>query len=152
MRKVKTNMDIKSRLGKRLIPLSDEDAKLKHTAELPLALAMVESALAYLLPGEIVKVVDGSIEGCNGSVTLNPVVYEVPRIGAIQDTAGWQVHVVHYHHATNIHPEEYEPVKVGTASYWKNAVKFFVETILKQKAYDYWEHLSESEMAQEYFE
>lgn len=137
---------------KRFIPLAEEDATAKHQAELPQAFALAEAALAELLPGETIKVEDGSILGYNGGVTLDPVVYETPRIGAVQETAGWQVHVVHYHYATRHQPEEYEPVEVGTASDWRAAVALFIETIFKQKAHGYWEHLADDAMAQAWAE
>jgi hypothetical protein len=133
---------------KRFIPLSEEDATAKHQAELPQAFALAEAALAELLPGETIKVSDGSILGYNGGVTLDPVVYDAQRIVAVQETAGWQVHVVHYHYATRHQPEEYEPVMIGGASDWRSAVRLFIETIFSQKAHGYWEHLADNAMAQ----
>jgi hypothetical protein len=133
---------------KRFIPLTDEDAAATHQAELPQAFAMVEAALKALLPDEKVEIKDGSILAYHGGVTLDPVVYETSRIGAVQETAGWQVHVVHYHYATMDQPEEYELVEVGAASRLAAAVLLFIETIFKQKAHCYWERLGEEEMAQ----
>lgn len=133
---------------KRFIPLSEEDAKAKHDAELMPAYQMAQAALFALIPGETIKVVEGSIHAFNGGVTLDPVVYETPRIGAVQETAGWQVHVVHYHYATRNQPEEYEPVEVETARDYRAAVRLFVETIFKQKADGYWDHLADEAMAQ----
>jgi len=140
-------------LVKRFIPLSEEDAKAKHVAELMPAYQMAQAALFALMPGEYVTVDDGSILGYNGGVTLDPVVYETQRIGAVQETAGWQVHVVHYHYATRNQPEEYCPVEVGTASSnYQQAVQLFIETILKQKAHDYWENLAEKAAARAWAE
>lgn len=132
---------------KRFIPLSEEDATAKHQAELMPAYQMAQAALFALMPGETIEVKDRSILGFHGGVTLDPVVYETLRIGAVQETAGWQVHVVHYHYATRNQPEEYEPVEVGTASDWRTAVRLFIETIFKQKANSYWEHLADETMA-----
>ena len=126
---------------KRFIPLTEEAAKAKHSAELDVAFEMVQAALVELMPGITAEIKDGSITAFG--VTLDPVVYETPRIGAVQETAGWQVHVIHYNHATREQPEDYEPVEVGTASQWSAAVRLFVETILKQKAKSYWEHLAD---------
>ena len=119
---------------RRFIPLSEEAAKAKHNAELPLAFEMVRVALEGLMPGEQVEIKDGSIVGYYGKVTLDPVVYKTPRIDAVQEIAGWQVHVIHYNYATRNQPEEYEPVEVGVASNWPHAVHQFVVTIFKQKA------------------
>jgi len=133
---------------KRFIPLSDEAEKAKHDAELPLAFAMVERALAELLPGETVEIKEGSISAYGGAVTLDPVVYETPRIGAVQESAGWQVTVWKYYHATRHEPEDYVDSPVGDATNYSSAVQRFIETIFKIKADGYWDHLADEAMAQ----
>lgn len=133
---------------KRFIPLSEEDAKAKHDSELMPAYTMAQAALFALMPGEKIEVKDGSIVGYGGAVTLDPVVYETPRIGAVQETAGWQVTVWKYHYATRHQPEEYEDCPVGDATNYRTAVQKFIETLFKLKAEGYWDHLADEAMAQ----
>lgn len=128
---------------KRFIPLAEEAAKAKHDAELMPAYQLIQAALFALLPGEKIEVVDGSIHGFNGWITLDPVIYETPRIGAVQETAGWQVHVVHYTHQTRNQPEEYEPVEVETARDYRAAVRLFIDTLFQMKSAAYWQNLAD---------
>lgn len=130
---------------KRFIPLAEEAAKAKHDAQLPLAFAMVQAALVELMPGVTAEVKDGSIS-CFG-ITLDPVVYETPRIGAVQETAGWQVTEWKYYHATRNQPEDWVDSPVGEPTNYGQAVRQFIEAIFRLKANSYWDNLAEEAMA-----
>lgn len=130
---------------KRFIPLTEEAAAAKHDAELPLAFAMVQAALVELMPGVTAEIKDGSIFAFG--VTLDPVVYETPRIGAVQETAGWQVTDWKYYHATRNQPEEWVDVPVGEPTHYGIAVQRFIEAIFKVKANSYWERLADDAAA-----
>ena len=158
----------------RFIPLTEEAAKAKHDAELPLAFAMVQAALAELLPGVTaeIKTLDvkrsikiwratfirhrrsSSIRFLSGGsisafgITLDPVVYETPLIGAVQETVGWQVTEWKYYRATHQPeewPEEWVDSPVGEPAHYVIAVQRFIEAIFKAKANSYWNRLAEDE-------
>lgn len=132
---------------KRFIAISIEDAEKKHASELPLAFSMTEKALNDLLPNVKVTIKDKSLEALDGLVTLDPVIYDKPRIGAIQETAGWQVNVVGYTMATREQPEDYFTIDVGEPSNYIEAVKIFVKTIFHQLANNYWDRIDDEHFA-----
>ena len=140
---------------KRFIPLAEEEARAKHTQELPLVFAMVQAALAELLPGVTAELKESRLDigsiSCFG-ITLDPVVYETPRIGAMQETAGWQVTDWKYYHATRHQPEEWVDSPVGEPTHYVPAVQRFIEAIFKAKANSYWEHLADDAAAQSWAE
>lgn len=135
---------------KRFIPLAEEAAAAKHAQELPLAFAMVQAALAELMPGVTAEIKDGSIS-CFG-ITLDPVVYETPRIGAVQETAGWQVTEWKYYHSTRNQPEEWVDAPLGDPTNYGQAVHRFIEAIFRLKANSYWDRLADDAQEQAWVE
>lgn len=137
---------------KRLQEQSDEEHNENLTRDLPLGLAMVQEAIAALLPGEVVsyKEADQSISGYHGAVTLDPVQYDVETIGSFIERTGYQVTVWVYSHATHWQPEEYSDALVGTYPTIGAAVKVFLETIFKLKNEDYWQAKGDQALAEEW--
>lgn len=142
---------------KRFQEISPEEANALHLMGLEQGLALAQGALAELLPGETVDLLndghsDPSIRGYHGAVTLDPVVFEQETIGAFIERAGYQVTVWKYVHATRHQPEEYVDAPVGTYPTIGAAVQEFVKTIFALKSSDYWDHKSDEAMAAQWEE
>jgi len=132
---------------KRFEELPQEQADMLHAEQLPLALAMAEKALATLLPEEKLEVKDGYIFGYGGSVTLDPVVYEVQTIGAVREVAGWCVTKWKRYPATRVQPEEVLDDPVGQFPNYGQAVQKFIEVIFAMKSADYWQAQADDALA-----
>jgi hypothetical protein len=121
---------------------SDEEFNANVDRDMPIGLALAQEALAELLPSETVmyKDADRTISGYHGTVTIDPVQYDAPRIGGEIEQTGYQVTVWKYIPATRHQPDEYVDSPVGTFPTIQRAVQEFVKTMFAVKSQDYWEH------------
>ena len=134
-------------VAKEFVLLDEEKAAQIHAQELPLALTMAQEAIAALLPGEKVEVIDGSLSAMGGALTLDPVTYEQETIGQFIERAGWQVTAWKYYHATREQPDEMVDSPIEEPKPYGAAVVLFVRQLFNMKASCYFEAKADEELA-----
>jgi hypothetical protein len=129
-------------------PLSDDEAKVIADKEMPLALEVLQKALAALLPGQTPpELKDGVIYGYNESISLEPCVYEQSTIRGFIDKAGYSVTMWTYNAGSQGEPPSTDDSLVGQFPTYGAAVQKFIETLFGMMQEDYWQSLGDAEMA-----
>jgi len=146
---------------KQYVELPEEQALATHLQEAQLAFALVQEAVAKLMPDEKVELVQtnaasGNVEisivGYYGGVTLDPVIYEQETIGQVVERAAWQVTTWHSYPDTRTEPGGVDDCPIGTPTNYAQAAVLFVETLFKLKANDYWQNKADEAAAQAWAE
>jgi hypothetical protein len=135
---------------KEYVELPEGAAETIHAEQLQLALALTQEAIAALIPGTEVKVVDGSLSCCG--LTMDPVVYDHETIGQFREAAAWQVNFWKHYSATRTEPEDCVDCPIEGPLHWNLAVQLFVRSIFIAKADAYWDAKADEAMAKQFEE